>query len=195
MCQPGLNMPPGHIACGEGTKGGPLPIVKSLGINGSPIDSLVTPGWLKRVGSKIGALSLTKGVPSLLVKGVKSSDDAFDVACGGPRGELGALGGVASISPASERGWVPLPVEGDTLWLPAPLAEPLFVRRSAARLARAMAFVAVRQATAFACVALCRSSLGRTFRPDMSMLEGDTLTFEGMIEPSGLSVMDEGRAE
>jgi len=55
--------------------------------------------------------------------------------------------------------------------------------------------LAARQARIFEDVALCRSSFGRKFRPDMSKLEGDTLALEGVTEPSFLSVIDKGREE
>ena len=45
-----------------------------------------------------------RGVTSLSMKGVSSGDAPFGVAGGGPRGELGALGGVASIPHMSVRG-------------------------------------------------------------------------------------------
>ena len=43
--------------------------------------------------------------------------------------------------------------------------------------------------------AALESSLGRTFRPDKSKLEGDILAFDGVIVSDFLSVTDDGRAE
>ena len=120
-----------------------------------------------------------------MLKGLNSSDSLLDSlamegthACpgAGPRGEVGAPGGIASTPHMNT--W------GERLRSPVPHAGLLVAGRSAAR-----------QARIFEAVALCRSSLGRTFRPDMSKLEGDTLAFEGVIKPNFLSVTDEGRAE
>ena len=120
-----------------------------------------------------------------MVKGLNSSDsllgtlameDTLVLTGGGPGGEVGAHGGLASTPHMNTR--------GEQLRSSGPHAGLLLAGRSAAR-----------QARIFEVVALCRSSLGRTFRLDMSKLEGDTLAFEGVIEPIFLSVTDEGRAE
>ena len=120
-----------------------------------------------------------------MLKGLNSSDPLLGTLAmegtlaltgGGPREEVGALGGLASTPHMNTR--------GERLRSPDSSAGLPLAGRSA-----------VRQARIFEADALCRSSLERTFRPDRSKLESDTLAFDGVIKPNFLSVMDEGRAE
>ena len=116
-----------------------------------------------------GPFPMLKGLGMLAMEGT--------LAClgVGPREEGGAPGGVASILHMHTR--------GERLRSPASPAGLLLAGRSAVRQAR------MREAAAF------ESSLGRTFRPDRSKPEGDTLAFDGVIMPDFLSVTDDGRAE
>ena len=137
MHQPGGNIPPGHIALGEGKLTGPFSMLNGLG-------TLAMDGTLACLGA-------------------------------GPREEVGAPGGIASTPQMNTR--------GERLRSAASSAELPLAGRSAARQARMLEAVAL------------GSSLGRTFQPDRSKPEGDTLAFEGVIMPNFLSVTDEGRAE
>ena len=107
----------------------------------------------------------------LPTKGVPSllqgSSDAFGTARGGPSGEIGASCG----------------------------SGPGRLTARQARIFEVSISRTFAHSRMLGDVALCRSSFGRTFRPDMSKLEGNTLALEGVTGPSFLSVIDKGREE
>ena len=184
MCHPGLNMPPGHMACGEGTNGGPCPHRNCLGgktLRPGDSEILVASGWPKRAGSKIG-VPLTKGVPG--------GDEAICWKV--------AVRGRTRRSPDST----------PRSSLSGRLREGVALAFSASRLATALSCVALSRSALELMVAkvavpppkipacgLAPIGCLRAYRPDMSMLEGDILVCDGAAVPIFLLEADEGRTE